>query len=267
MNDHGTINYRILDQPEILSVLFHPRPDYSHTPTSPPPHEVMIPVEENVAVGACFHAVNPAGPHILFFHGNGEIVADYAELGPLYNKMNINFLAVDYRGYGKSEGSPTVTAMMQDCHIILKWTRAWLEKNGFTGPLIVMGRSLGSASALELASRQPEAIDGLIIESGFAFAAPLLELLGISPKAIGFNEEEGFGHIDKIKQVDKPTLVIHAEYDHIIPFSDGKALYDASPSKDKTLLKIPGANHNDIFARGLNEYLDAVKALMRKLSA
>ena len=82
---------------------------------------------------------------------------------------------------------------------------------------------------------------------------------------MGFKEETGFGNIDKIKTIDKPTLIIHAEFDHIIPFSDGKALYDASPSKNKTLLMIPGANHNDIFARGLSEYLEAVKMLTQKL--
>lgn len=259
-------DYAILDQPDILSVLFHPRPDYGRTPTGPPAHDVMIPVEEDVAVGACFHAVSSAGPNILFFHGNGEIVADYTDLGPLYNRMDINFLAVDYRGYGRSEGSPTVTAMMKDCGAILNWTRDWLLQKGFIGPLAVMGRSLGSASALELASRQPSAVDGLIIESGFAFAAPLLQLMGISPTDLGFREEDGFGNIDKIKQIDKPTLIIHAEFDHIIPFTDGQALYDASPSKSKTLLKIPAANHNDIFARGLSEYLGAVKAFTQKLS-
>ena len=145
MTEQRVPDYGIIDQPEILSVLFHPRPDYGHTPTGPPAHEVMIPVEESIAVGACFHAANSSAPNILFFHGNGEIVADYADLGPLYNKMGVNFLAVDYRGYGRSEGKPTVKAMMQDGHVILNWTSDWLEENGFSGPLAVMGRSLGSA--------------------------------------------------------------------------------------------------------------------------
>jgi fermentation-respiration switch protein FrsA (DUF1100 family) len=226
----------------------------------------MIPVAEGVAVGACFHMINSGDPNILFFHGNGEIVADYADLGPLYNQKGINFLAVDYRGYGRSNGRPTVSAMMTDCHRILGWSVDWLTRNGYTGSLVVMGRSLGSASALELADRHPETVAGLIVESGFAFAAPLLQLLGISPAAVGFREEGGFSHCDKIRRIDKPTLIIHAEFDHIIPFSDGQSLYDASPSKEKFLLKIPGANHNDIFARGLPEYLTAIKSFVQKLT-
>ncbi len=226
----------------------------------------MVPVDDKIAVGACFHAGDPAGPNILFFHGNGEIVDDYNDLGPLYNQMGINFMAVDYRGYGRSGGRPSVAAMMSDCHNIFDWTVEWLQKGGHTGPLVVMGRSLGSASALELAGGRAADIDGLIIESGFAYAAPLLQLLGVSTAAIGFREEEGFRNIDKIKQVDKPTLIIHAEFDHIIPYAEGKALYNACPAAEKSLLTITGANHNDIFARGLSQYLEAVKALTTKLS-
>jgi hypothetical protein len=90
----------------------------------------------------------------------------------------------------------------------------------------------------------------------------LLQLLGIDLEVLGYKEEKGFGNLEKIKEFDKATLIIHAEFDHIIPFSDGQALYDACPSADKTLLVIPGANHNDIFMRGLQEYLAAVKKLV-----
>ena len=119
-------------------------------------------------------------------------------------------------------------------------------------------------SYLQSVAKQPE-IDALIVESGFAQAGPLLRLLGIDPQAIGFSEEAGFQNIEKIKAFDKPTLIIHAEYDHIIPYADGKSLFAACTSEDKTLLKIPDANHNDIFMRGLQEYLAAVKALVSKI--
>ncbi|RLC10228.1 MAG: alpha/beta hydrolase, partial [Deltaproteobacteria bacterium] len=81
-----------------------------------------------------------------------------------------------------------------------------------------------------------------------------------------FEEEKGFRNIDKIRKFNKPTLIIHAEFDHIIPFSDGQALYTASPSPDKLFLKIPGANHNDIFMRGLQEYLKAVKDIVERVN-
>jgi fermentation-respiration switch protein FrsA (DUF1100 family) len=226
---------------------------------------MLIPVEEGVEIGIRFHMAASTGANLLFFHGNGEIVSDYDDLGPIYNQMDVNFLPVDYRGYGRSTGKPTVAAMMRDCHVIFRFVQRWLKDNGFTGPFIVMGRSLGSASAIELAAHYKGEIDGLIVESGFAFAEPLLRLLGIDTQRLGFREEAGFRNVDKIRHYDRPTLIIHAEYDHIIPFSDGLALYDAASSAEKRLVKIPGANHNDIFVRGFAEYTSNIKAFVRKL--
>ena len=270
MKDISTIDYSILDRPEVLMFLFHPRPEPTESPVQAAESEtrmagqkdILIPVQAEIAVGARFHMAEKSGGNLLFFHGNGEIVADYDELGAVYNRMGINLLAVDYRGYGRSGGKPTVTAMMRDCHIIFHFVRKWLQKNNFTGPLLLMGRSLGSASVLELAAAYKNLIDGLIVESGFAYAGPLLTLLGIDFATLGFKEEKGFRNVDKIKNFDKPTLIIHAEFDHIIPYSDGQTLHDACPSGDKKLLKIPGANHNDIFMRGLQEYLAAVKNIV-----
>ncbi len=260
-------DFSALDRPEVLRVLFHPRRDDGARAGRPPEagagtprvQDVLVPVGAGIAVGARFHLGGPTHANVLFFHGNGEIAADYDEIGPFYNRIGINFLAVDYRGYGRSTGHPTVAAMMQDCHAVYRFVSAWLAQNGFTGPLILMGRSLGSASAIELAAADAERIAGLIVESGFAFAGPLLQLLGADPGRIGFREESAFRHIEKIGQVKKPVLIIHAEFDHIIPFSDGQALFDACPSPAKTLLKIPGANHNDILAVAPGDYMAAIR--------
>ncbi len=265
MSDLIQLDYTALDRPEVLQFLFHPRPEWHASVANTPARDELITVDTDVVVGARFHMSSPAGPSILFFHGNGEIVGDYDDLGPVYNRMGINFVPVDYRGYGRSTGQPTVSSMMRDCHTIFRFVRNWLQTNHYAGPLVVMGRSLGSASALELAATHRSEVDGLIVESGFAHAGPLLQRLGISLSASGFREEEGFANLDKIRSFPKPVLIIHAEYDHIIPFEDAQALYDACPSADKTLLKIQGANHNDIFSRGLTEYLAAVKSFGGRL--
>jgi fermentation-respiration switch protein FrsA (DUF1100 family) len=119
---------------------------------------------------------------------------------------------------------------------------------------------------IELAAHYQSEIDGLIVESGFAYAEPLLRLLGIDARSLGFREEAGFRNVDKIGTCAKPTLIIHAEYDHIIPFSDGQALYEACSAPQKTLVKIPGANHNDIFVRGFGQYMAAIKGFVEALN-
>lgn len=264
MDDALRKKYAALDAPEVLNRIFHPRPEFL-TGAPPGVQDFSISVANQVAVGARLHAAGKTDPVILFFHGNGEIVADYDELGPFYTRQGINFLPVDYRGYGRSTGHPTVSAMMQDSHVVFRFALDRLRDLDYTGPLAVMGRSLGSAPALELAACYADRIDGLIVESGFAYAGPLLRVLGLDPEVIGFQEDQGFGNIDKIKEFAKPTLIIHAEYDHIIPFSDGQALFEASPATDKTLLKISGANHNDILMVGFAQYLAAIKNLLSRL--
>ncbi len=256
MEKVSTEQYANLDRPEVLMFLFYPRrSERIHAGEK----DRLILVEEDVVVGGKFHMCNPLGAVILFFHGNGEIVDDYDDMADVYNQMGINFIPVDYRGYGRSTGAPTVTAMMKDCHTIFDYVTRYLEENAYSGPLIVMGRSLGSASALELAYHYQDRIAGLIVESGFAYAGPLLRLLGIDAGALGFKEEDGFRNDEKIASYDKPLLIIHAEFDHIIPFSDGEALYEVCPSPQKKLIRISNADHNTIFYYGAREYLEGIK--------
>lgn len=253
-----------LDRPEVGRALFHPRQEWG--PSSEDHNVHMIPVEPDIAVGARFHMAGPEAVNVVFFHGNGEIAADYEDVGPLYNRIGVNFLVADYRGYGRSGGSPTVRTMLFDSHRILDYARTWLAANGYTGPLVVMGRSLGSAPALELAA-YADRIGGLIIESGFASAGPLLRLLGVSLERIGFEEDKGFRNTDKIARFAGPTLIIHAEHDHIIPYADGEALLAASAAEHKMLLRIAGADHNDLFYVGMAPYLQAVAELVREVEA
>jgi fermentation-respiration switch protein FrsA (DUF1100 family) len=265
-------NYPVLDLPQITSVLFHPRPELPASEGRQSSHgrteDVLIPVDKDVRLGARFHltALEKAA-NLLFFHGNGEIVADYDDIGALYNQLGINLLAVDYRGYGRSGGLPSVSSMMQDCHVVLDFVHRQLHQRGLSGVLISMGRSLGSAPAIELAAAHPEHLGGLIVESGFAAAGPLLRLLGIDPDRFGFNESNGFRNLDKIARIENPTLIIHAERDHIIPFADGEALFAACASPRKTFLKIAAANHNDIFFKGLHEYLASIKTFTDQFQA
>ncbi|MCF6248450.1 MAG: alpha/beta hydrolase [Desulfobacula sp.] len=252
-------NFSILDQPSVLNCLFHPRMEMGHRPKHPNRKDILIPVGDGIHVGASLHITDMDAPVVLYFHGNGEIVSDYDEIGMLFNRAGLNFFAVDYRGYGSSTGKPTVTAMMMDCHTIADFVGVFMAQNNMTGSLCVMGRSLGSASAIELAAQRPQNFKCLIIESGFAWASPLLQILGIDPVSIGFKEHQGFENIDKIKKFSKPCLIIHAQFDHIIPFSDGQALYDSAASGTKKLLEIKGANHNDILLKGMEPYMTQVK--------
>jgi fermentation-respiration switch protein FrsA (DUF1100 family) len=252
-----------MDAPEILAVAFHPRREPASRPDGYEPMEIRM--ADGVAIGGRFYAAGTNAPTILFFHGNGEIVADYHDLALLYRERQLNFLPVDYRGYGLSTGAPTITAMLADARSIYAFARTWLRERGFNGRFIVMGRSLGSASALELAAARAPEVDGLILDSGFAHLVPLLNRLGASvpPQA----QDHLVGQIEKMRTYSGPTSIIHGTQDFIIPISDAEDLYNASPSSNKRLLRVKGAGHNNSLAFALREYFTSVTRLAQGVVA
>ena len=239
----------------INSFLFHPRKSYREMDEN----DVLIEVENSTRVGARFHLISKSAPSILFFHGNGEIVADYDDIAQIYNQKNINFIIADFRGYGFSNGVPNVENTQSDAHIILDYVLKHLKEQNYNSSLTLMGRSLGSVSVLELAKRYPQNFSGLIIESGFANEEPLFKLIGITAEQAGFKNEDGFLNGEKIKEYAGPLLVIHAEKDHIVPFSQGQLLYNYCPSGKKKLISIPNANHNNILTVNFKKYLEEVE--------
>ena len=80
-------------------------------------------------------------------------------------------------------------------------------------------------------------------------------------QSIDFHESTSFGNLFKAGTYHGPTLFIHAEYDHLIPATEGQALYDVSPSTEKEILIISDADHNDILLRGWNDYFGAIQRL------
>ncbi len=247
-----------LDQPAVLNCLFHPRKEMGY----PVPDGVVtrsIAVDKRVSIGSRLYLAGPSDPHILFFHGNGEIAADYDDIGPVYNRFGLNLLAMDYRGYGSSEGEPSVDAMLNDAHVLFRAITEWMQKEERPGPLWVMGRSLGSVSALEIASVYPRDVSGLIVESGFAYTVPLLRFLGVDVDSAGIAETDCFRHVEKIENFSGPTLIIHAEYDQFIPVSDAETLLHHSAAVRKDLRVIQGADHNSIFMVAGDSYFTTVQ--------
>jgi alpha-beta hydrolase superfamily lysophospholipase len=250
------IDYSLLDQPHILSFVFYPREDYT-----PPPRNAVdysVPVEKDVSIVCRFYPSDKEAPSLFYFHGNGEVVSDYDEIAILYNRIGINLFVADYRGYGQSGGRPSFASTVADAHVIFEYFRDTHKASSYTGPLFVMGRSLGSLSAVELAVSYPEELKGLIIESGFASAGKLLMYLGT---LISFPRLEDFekANLDKIHSITMPVLIIHGEWDELIPFEQAEVFYQNVGSRDKKLLRIPQAGHNDIMLVGMKQYFQAIK--------
>ncbi len=260
----GGMVFDVLDRPDIGQVLFHPRPEYPGLTEGPEARTVRFVMADGTVIGGRLHAAGETAPAILFFHGNGEIASDYDDLAPLYRQLGLTLLVADYRGYGISGGRPTATALAGDALEVFDQAAPMLAAAGLKpARLLVMGRSMGSAAALVVAEARGAALSGLIIESGFAETLSLVERLGGVLPAGATEARDGFGSLARIAKVTVPTLIIHGKEDWIIPFSDGRRLYEASGATDKRLLPIAGAGHNDLMMVGADRYFPAIAALAR----
>ena len=255
----------ILDSPEVSSVLFHPRT----TPETAPPAgtvNINIQVAPGVIIGCRLFMADKEAPTILFFHGNGEIVADYDDIGPMYVQQNINFLITDFRGYGWSTGTATFSNLLADSDTLYKKLKQYLADNGYSDMLFIMGRSLGSASAIEVAAKHDGEIKGLIIESGFAETLPLAATLGMDIASAEISEEETFNNGGKIAQVTKPTFLLHGQLDDLIPLWQAEKLHAECGARSKELQVVPGANHNTLISVGGIYYFQAIKQFVDKVT-
>ena len=240
------MSFEKLDLPDVTALLFYPRPDEAEVPADC--LDTMVAVTDDAEIHVRYHLLDDLSkPAILFFHGNGEIVSDYDDMALGYKEMGVSFIAAEFRGYGRSSGTPTASKMLEDAEEILAAVQAVLKEKEFSGKLLVMGRSLGSAAAIHLADSSPKEVKALLIDSGFAFTRPLLETIGVDVAGLGISEEDGFGNLDKIRRITMATYIIHGQLDEIIDMNtNGSHLISESGAIQKEFQMVPGAKHNNI---------------------
>ncbi len=251
----------------IASAIFFPRPDMPHNDSPAGARDHLFELAPRITGRLRLFFGEPDWPVILFFHGNGETARDYDGLADAYHEIKASLVVGEYRGYGPCNGEPSLGTILPDALSSLNTLLELMASENRTGPLLVMGRSLGSAPAIELAANRADAIAGLIVESGFAYTLPLLELIGIPVKELGIEESHGPMNLDKMSKIEMPTLVIHAEQDMIIPIRDGEALAAGSADTDRDFLSVPGAGHNDIQMAAGVSYFERIETLVSRVLA
>jgi len=246
------VDYSPLDAPEISMNSFYPRQGW--TPPAEGVQDYTINVGDDIGLSCRFFPVGSSAPTILFFYGNGETAIDYNSIAPLYNQIGVNFFVADYRGYGKSGGSPSFTTMLADASIVLEAMRIVLGASGYNGPVFVMGRSMGRHSAFELAAKDEPGINGVIIESGRPSLGQFTG--GLDPQLASDFESE---YRAKAASVSIPVLVIHGEVDALAPLEHAENMFRDFVSSNKKMVVIQAAGHNDLLFKGLDEYFTAIK--------
>jgi pimeloyl-ACP methyl ester carboxylesterase len=200
----------------------------------------------------------------VYWHGNGEVVADYLPEFPTWiTRAGYNLLLAEYRGYGMSTGRPALVGMLDD-------VSATLQSLGLPDSQIVLfGRSIGSLYAVHGVSKHPQ-VAGLILESGVAdvtqrfFLRVQPEELGMSRAGLVAALQGSFDYAAKLRGFQGRTLILHTQHDELVPVRHAEMLYAAAP-EPKTLHIFNQGGHNDIFYWNRVAYMQLVETFLAGL--
>jgi fermentation-respiration switch protein FrsA (DUF1100 family) len=191
---------------------------------------------------------------VLWLHGNAGNISDrLSQAAVMREKLGVSSFLIDYRGYGKSEGSPSEKGLYADAAAAFKWL---LEQKQVDPPSILLyGHSLGTPVSVDLALGAGKGSGGVVLESPFTSARDMARMLygGLPVDWLMTLKLDNAGRVGELAL---PVLVIHGVDDATIPFSMGKKVFDAAP-EPKIFLPIEGADHSDCYEIGGEKYWSA----------
>jgi hypothetical protein len=239
----------------------YPKGAYDQASSIPNLRDCWVTAEDGVKLHGWFAPAESAKATLVISHGNaGNISHRYLLMRSLV-RHKFNVLMYDYRGYGRSEGTPTEEGVYEDGRAFFDYALNLPEVN--PQRIILWGTSLGGAVAIDVAAQRPAA--GLIVESTFTSAKDVARVL-YPFLPVHFFLRSKFNSIEKIRTLNIPTLVIHGEHDSIIPIGLGRKLFNAA-NEPKEFYEIPGADHNDTFFVGGEEYFSRIDRFVTKALA
>jgi len=254
-------DYALLDRGGASAQIFFPRPDPSPTPEGAT--DYVVEVGDGVSIAARRYEIDAQGPTIVYFHGNGEVVGDHDFIAPLYHSIGVNLFVFEFRGYGRSSGSPTIAHLVADGAVCGERAIELLDADGFDGPRLVMGRSLGANPALEVAARV-SGYCGLILESGAGNVGRFVRRLGLHPSP----ELDGLiaAHEEKLATITVPTLIIHGLADDLVPVDNALVTAELLTASEVTRELVEGAGHNDLLLVDPGRYIGSIALLIETIT-
>ena len=224
-----------------------------------PLEDVWLSVDEEVTVFGWFINAGATSPVILWCHGNAGNVSHRLENIRLLYQRGISIFIFDYRGYGRSTGTPTEVGFYQDALVCYDYLIH--QRDISAERLIVFGRSLGSGVAAEVTDRRPTA--GLIVEGSFPSIQAMSDHHYFGLPARWVMDVE-FNLTQKVRDLKVPLLVIHGERDSIVPMFMGKQVFDTA-SEPKWWHAVSNAGHNDVPFVGGESYFREIDAFLQRV--
>ncbi|MEW6110383.1 MAG: alpha/beta hydrolase [Nitrospirota bacterium] len=219
--------------------------------------EIIIRTRDGVSISAWYIPAGSERGTVLFCHGNAGNISHRLDSIRIFHDLNLSVLIFDYRGYGKSGGSPTEMGTYLDAEAA--WEFLVNVKCVRPENVILFGRSLGGAVAAETALRRRAG--AIIIESGFT-SIPDLGKRFYPYFPVRLLSHYHYSTIDRIDKIRIPKLLIHSPDDEIIPFEHGSALFEKA-EEPKEFLRIRGG-HNDGFLISGKTYVEGLDLFINK---
>lgn len=195
--------------------------------------------------------VEPKGdesPVFLFAHGNAEEIIDYEFLQAAFIQRGWGGLFYDYPGYGLSTGSPDEDSVYAAADAA--WKHLTEAKAIAPSRIVLIGRSVGCGPTTYLASKHK--VRGVVLFSPFLSAFRTVTRI---PLFLG----DFFNNQGQLEKSPSPLLIFHGAEDEIIPFAQGKQLFDESQATSKVFIPLPDTGHNDLFFRQLGLILQTLE--------
>jgi hypothetical protein len=220
--------------------------------------DLYLKTEDGPIINAWWVENKPESPVILFCHGNGGNIGSRVDKLRLFRQAGASVLMFDYRGYGRSTGSPTENGTYRDGEAAYRWLID--EKKIPPERIVFCGESLGNGVAIELALRHTPR--GLIVDSAFTSIVAMGKLV-FPFLPVDWMVKFRYDNLSKIPRVSCPVLVMHSPHDDVIPFAMGQALFAAAP-EPKTFLQMRGS-HNEGFLETGPAYVEAIARFLKSL--
>lgn len=247
-----------------LMYVFQRSLQYFPDPTRTPPAQAGLPQAQEIELKTSdgetvivWH-VPPRGerPVVLYFHGNGGALNLRVDRFSWLTAAGYGLVALSYRGYGGSSGTPTETGLIRDAHAAYDFAAARYPAHR----LVAFGESLGTGVAVALAAERP--LGALILDAPFTSAADVgAAVYPFAP--VRWLMKDPFRSDLRISRVHVPLLVIHGEADAVVPIKFGERLF-ALANEPKRFVRFPGGNHGDLDDHGA---ADVVKSFLAALPA
>ncbi len=202
--------------------------------------KLWITASDGVHLEVWYHPAQSGYPTIVHFHGNGGNIGGRAPYFRMLSDKGFGVIGLDYRGYGRSEGSPSEQGVYMDARATIEYASKELSIK--PEQMIAYGESLGTGVAVQMATEYP--FQGIVLQS------PFTSILQLGKDAypwlpVEILQLDRFDSLSKIGKIRSPLFLIHGTIDIIVPIKYGKQLFAAAP-EPKESYYYPYAKHTDI---------------------